>query len=156
MIKRSGSGIPTLTTRTELPVPLRLNQPVQDCLSRRYEEKSTPVTTNRSFAERNEVFPNASCVVSLVDRLIHRSEILTIDGASYHLKEAKKRTAPSSKAKAAQNHSAIEKGRQIMTPLKIPNDWSPREALAVYTFIDEIRDAIWNRYDLQLIELMKE
>ncbi|MEG7523601.1 MAG: hypothetical protein M3H12_10930 [Chromatiales bacterium] len=38
----------------------------------------------------------------------------------------------------------------------IPDDWSPEEALVVYEFIDEIRDAIWNRYDLQLIELMKE
>lgn len=43
-----------------------------------------------------------------------------------------------------------------MIPPKIPDEWSPREALAVYEFIDEIRDAIWNRYDLQLIELMKE
>ena len=43
-----------------------------------------------------------------------------------------------------------------MTPPRIPDDWSSREALAVYEFIDEIRDAIWNRYDLQLIELMKE
>lgn len=43
-----------------------------------------------------------------------------------------------------------------MAPPRIPGDWSPREALTVYEFIDDIRDAIWNRYDLQLIELMKE
>ena len=60
-----------------------------DIVSRRYEEKSTLVTTNRPFAEWSEVFPNASCVVSLVDRLVHHSEILTIDGESYRLKEAK-------------------------------------------------------------------
>lgn len=62
-----------------------------EIVSRRYEEKSTLVTTNRPFAEWGEVFPNAACVVSLVDRLIHRSEILTIDGQSYRLKEAKER-----------------------------------------------------------------
>ncbi|WP_177417983.1 ATP-binding protein [endosymbiont of Lamellibrachia barhami] len=56
-----------------------------EIVSRRYEEKSTLVTTNRPFAEWNEVFPNASCGVSLVDRLIHRSEILIIDGESYRL-----------------------------------------------------------------------
>ena len=60
-----------------------------DIVSRRYEEKSTLVTTNRPFSEWSEVFPNASCVVSLVDRLIHHSEILTIEGESYRLKEAK-------------------------------------------------------------------
>jgi DNA replication protein DnaC len=62
-----------------------------EIVSRRYEEKSTLVTTNRPFSEWSEVFPNAACVVSLVDRLIHRSEILTIEGESYRLKEAKER-----------------------------------------------------------------
>lgn len=60
-----------------------------DIVSRRYEEKSTLVTTNRPFAEWGEVFPNAACVVSLVDRLVHHSEILTLEGESYRLKEAK-------------------------------------------------------------------
>ena len=60
-----------------------------DIVSRRYEEKSTLITTNRPFSEWNEVFPNAACVVSLVDRLVHHSEILSIEGESYRLKEAK-------------------------------------------------------------------
>lgn len=62
-----------------------------EIVTRRYEEKSTLVTTNRPFAEWGEVFPSASCVVSLVDRLVHRSEILTIEGDSYRLKEARER-----------------------------------------------------------------
>jgi len=33
------------------------------------------VTTNRSFTEWKEVFPNAACVVCLVDRLAHRAEV---------------------------------------------------------------------------------
>jgi len=60
-----------------------------DIISRRYEEKSTLVTTNRPFAEWSEVFPNAACVVSLVDRLVHHSEIISIEGESYRLKKAK-------------------------------------------------------------------
>lgn len=60
-----------------------------EIVSRRYEERSTLVTTNRPFAEWGEVFPNAACVVSLVDRLVHRSEIIAIEGESYRLKEAK-------------------------------------------------------------------
>ena len=31
----------------------------------------------------------AACVVTLVDRLIHRSEIVQLDGESYRLREAK-------------------------------------------------------------------
>jgi len=60
-----------------------------EIVSRRYEEKSTVITTNRPFAEWNEVFPNASCVVSLVDRLVHHAEIISIQADSYRLKEAK-------------------------------------------------------------------
>ena len=62
-----------------------------EIVSRRYEERSTLVTTNRPFSEWGEVFPNAACVVSLVDRLVHRSEIIVIEGESYRLKEAKER-----------------------------------------------------------------
>ncbi len=51
------------------------------------------LTTNKAFGEWNEVFPNATCVVALVDRLVHRSEILTIAGDSYRLKEASERAA---------------------------------------------------------------
>lgn len=64
-----------------------------ELISRRYETKSTLVTTNRPFAEWSEVFPNAACVVSLVDRLVHNAEVISIDGDSYRLKEAKERSA---------------------------------------------------------------
>ena len=36
-------------------------------------------------------FPNAACVVSLVDRLVHRAEVISIEGESYRLKEARER-----------------------------------------------------------------
>lgn len=64
-----------------------------EIVSRRYEQRSTVVTTNRPFAEWGEVFPNAPCVVSLVDRLVHHAEIIAIDGESYRLKEADERAA---------------------------------------------------------------
>jgi DNA replication protein DnaC len=63
-----------------------------ELISRRYQNKSTLVTTNRTFAEWREVFPNAACVVSLVDRLLHNAEIVSIEGDSYRLKEARDRT----------------------------------------------------------------
>jgi DNA replication protein DnaC len=63
-----------------------------ELVNRRYERKSTLITTNRPFAEWREVFPNAACVVSLVDRLVHNAEILHIEGESYRLKEAQERS----------------------------------------------------------------
>jgi DNA replication protein DnaC len=64
-----------------------------ELVSRRYQHKSTVVTTNRPFAQWGEVFPNAACVVSLIDRLMHRAEVVRIDGASYRAKEAEERDA---------------------------------------------------------------
>lgn len=63
-----------------------------EVVARRHGEKSIVVTTNKPFKEWNEVFPNASSVVALVDRLAHNAEILTIEGDSYRLKESKERT----------------------------------------------------------------
>jgi len=74
-----------------------------EIVSRRYEEKSTLITTNRPFAEWNEVFPNASCVVSLVDRLVHHAEIIPIEGESFRLKEAKERSEKRKKQRAARS-----------------------------------------------------
>jgi len=59
-----------------------------EIINRRYEQHSTIVTTNRPFGEWAEIFPNASCVVSLIDRLVHHSQIVAIEGDSYRMKEA--------------------------------------------------------------------
>jgi len=64
-----------------------------ELVSRRYQHKSTVVTTNKAFADWGEVFPNAACVVSLVDRLMHRAEVVRIEGQSYRAKEAQERLA---------------------------------------------------------------
>ncbi len=60
-----------------------------ELINRRYETKSILLTTNKSFSSWPEVFPNAACVVSLIDRIIHHAEILAIDGGSYRVKEAR-------------------------------------------------------------------
>jgi DNA replication protein DnaC len=41
-----------------------------EMINRRYERKSVIVTTNRVFKEWNEVFPNATCIATLLDRLL--------------------------------------------------------------------------------------
>lgn len=64
-----------------------------EIVNQRYEQRSTLITTNRPFSEWNEVFPNAACVVSLIDRLVHHSEIIAIEGQSYRMKEAQEQAA---------------------------------------------------------------
>jgi DNA replication protein DnaC len=63
-----------------------------EVVTRRYDaSKPILLSTNKAFNDWAEVFPHATCTVTLVDRLVHRSEILEIDGDSYRLKEAKER-----------------------------------------------------------------
>jgi DNA replication protein DnaC len=71
-----------------------------EIISRRYHDKPTVVTTNKPFNEWTEIFPNASCVVSLIDRLVHHSEIISIDAPSYRLKEATEQALNRKKARA--------------------------------------------------------
>jgi len=69
-------------------------------VSRRYQQQRPIVlTTNKPFAEWNQVFPNAACVVTLVDRLLHRAELVALEGKSYRLKEAQERAARKAKSR---------------------------------------------------------
>jgi len=72
-----------------------------ELVSRRYQHKSTVITTNKAFAEWGEVFPNAACVVSLVDRLMHRAEVVRIEGDSYRAKEAQERVTARTRQRMA-------------------------------------------------------
>ena len=73
-----------------------------EVVTRRYEShRPILVTTNKVFGEWNQVFPNASCVGTLIDRLVHRAEILALEGKSYRLKEAEERAAQKAKARSA-------------------------------------------------------
>lgn len=63
----------------------------------RHETKSIILTTNKPFAEWNEVFGNTSCVSALLDRLVHKAQIIKVEGDSYRAKEAKERVAKKAK-----------------------------------------------------------
>lgn len=76
-----------------------------EVVSRRYLERPILVTTNKPFAEWNQVFPNAASVVTLVDRLVHRCEVVTIEGDSYRLKESKELTARRASDRAARKRA---------------------------------------------------
>lgn len=64
-----------------------------EVINRRYERKPVIVTTNRAFKEWNEVFPNATCIVTLLDRLLHHADVTVIDGESYRLRESEQEKA---------------------------------------------------------------
>ena len=42
-----------------------------------------------------------------------------------------------------------------MIPSIIPENLSAREAMLIYDFITAIQDEIWNRYEVQLVEIIR-
>ena len=57
-------------------------------ISRRYETGSIILTGNRAFKDWPKVFNNDSTVTSAVlDRLLHHSEVIVIEGKSYRMKD---------------------------------------------------------------------
>jgi len=70
-----------------------------EVINRRYERKPVILTTNRPFKEWNEVFPNATCVVTMLDRLLHHADVTVIEGNSYRVRESEQETAARRKRK---------------------------------------------------------
>jgi DNA replication protein DnaC len=64
-----------------------------EVINRRYERKSVIVTTNRPFKEWNEVFPNATCIATLLDRLLHHADVTVLEGDSYRVRESEQEAA---------------------------------------------------------------
>lgn len=58
-------------------------------LDARYERASTVITTNRAFRDWGKVFQDEVCAKGIIDRLIHHSDVIKIEGVSYRIKERK-------------------------------------------------------------------
>ena len=54
--------------------------------SRRYQQRTTMITTSLGFAQWDRVFPSTSGIAGTVDRLVHNATVITIDGDSWRLK----------------------------------------------------------------------
>jgi DNA replication protein DnaC len=58
--------------------------------SRRYERGSVLITSNRSVGEWGSVFGDPVVATAILDRLLHYSQVITIRGDSYRLREKRR------------------------------------------------------------------
>ncbi len=42
-----------------------------------------------------------------------------------------------------------------MKNIKLPDYWTPEQATEIFEFIDDIREAIWIKYQLEIMEQMR-
>lgn len=64
-----------------------------EVVNRRYETGALVLTTNRGFKEWNQVFPNATCIATLLDRLLHHADVVLLEGQSYRVRESEAEAA---------------------------------------------------------------
>lgn len=65
-------------------------------INKRYEKHSTIITTNKPFDKRHEIFNDVTLANAILDRLLHHSHIININGNSYRLKDKLKISSESS------------------------------------------------------------
>jgi len=85
-------------------------------ISRRYEQGSVLISSNRPVEEWDEVFGDQVVAAAILDRLMHHSHVVTIRGDSYRLRE--KRRAGLFRTPAGGSSSAGIGGLPPPTPAK--------------------------------------
>ena len=70
-----------------LPLDIEASNLLFQLIAKRYEKKTTVITTNKNFSEWGEVFGDNVLANAILDRLLHHSKIYSIKGRSYRTKE---------------------------------------------------------------------
>ena len=70
-----------------LPLDIEASNLLFQLITKRYEKKSTILTTNKNFSEWGEVFGDSVLANAILDRLLHHSKVFTIKGRSYRTKD---------------------------------------------------------------------
>lgn len=52
--------------------------------------------------------------------------------------------------------SPLPSGRQRGIPFILPDDWTPEQALAVFELLDDLRERIWDQYQIPIQDLLRE
>lgn len=64
-----------------------------EVVNRRYETGPLVLTTNRAFKDWHEVFPHATSIGAMLDRLLHHADVVLLEGASYRQREREAESA---------------------------------------------------------------
>jgi DNA replication protein DnaC len=81
---------PTLLVIDELgylPLPAEAASALFQVVSQRYLKTSIVITTNRAVGSWGEVLGDTTVAAAMLDRLLHRSVVLNLDGDSYRLRD---------------------------------------------------------------------
>ena len=82
----NGPGLLVIDEPGYLPLPAEAASALFQVISQRYLKTSIILTSNRGVGSWGEILGDATVAAALLDRLLHRSVVLTLDGDSYRLR----------------------------------------------------------------------
>ena len=85
-------------------LPKRSGEYLFEIVMRRYEKRSTLMTSNRPIEEWGKLLGDVPAASAILDRFLHHAEIITIQGRSYRLKDRPKAEEPQKKGRKEQLH----------------------------------------------------
>jgi len=70
-------------------------------VGQRYEHRSTIITSNKPFGDWGSIFADTTLAGALLDRLLHRSHVLSLKGESYRLRSKTRGTTAAGRKSGA-------------------------------------------------------
>ena len=95
-------------------LPKRSGEFLFEIVMRRYETRSTIMTSNRPIEDWGKLLGDVPTATAILDRFLHHAEIITITGQSYRLRN--RNAAP----KPAKAPTGSHKAEQNSKPTKAP------------------------------------
>ena len=74
-------------------LPQKSGEILLEIIMRRYENRSTMMTSNRPIEEWGKLLSDVPAASAMLDRLLHHAEIISINGRSYRLQPKPNRGA---------------------------------------------------------------
>jgi DNA replication protein DnaC len=75
-------------------LPKRSGEYLFEVIHRRYELRSTIMTSNRPLEDWGKLLGDVPTATAILDRFLHRAEIIAFNGRSYRLKDKAEKPAP--------------------------------------------------------------
>jgi len=95
-------------------LPKRSGEYLFEIIMRRYEIRSTMMTSNRPLEDWGKLIGDVPSATAILDRFLHHAEIIAITGKSYRLRnKTEPESAVSSDSKPAKLHAG-KGGRKTM------------------------------------------
>ena len=113
-------------------LPKRSGEYLFEIIMRRYETRSTMMTSNRPLEDWGKLIGDVPAATAILDRFLHNAEIIAITGKSYRLSRAAAEAIPDPVPDSEGGHKS-QRGRRstagggVVSP---PEDTAPAKALS--------------------------